>query len=198
MALDSADIKIIKGSWHSVRQDTVASGCLLFKQLFTRYPQYLQLFPKFPDLDLEHMRDNKRLLKHAVKVIETVSFVVDSLGGDEKQTGALNEALENLVKSHLRRKIGLEKFQALGLVLIDFICDVNHLNGSDEIELKTTTTTTTTTNTNTTTTTSTNNDSNNQQPLNNFDTKSLRLAWAKLYDIILSLVKQEEATKTTE
>lgn len=74
------------------------------------------------------MHEHKRLLRHAVKVIETVTFVVDSIGDDTK-TSLLNEALVNLVRGHLNRKIGLSEFRNLGIVLIDFICDVNNRRG---------------------------------------------------------------------
>lgn len=83
------------------------------------------MFPQFTDLDIDHMHENKRLLKHAVKVIETVTFVVDSIG-DESKTSLLQSALVNLVRGHLKRKIGLTEFRNLGIVLIDFICDVNN------------------------------------------------------------------------
>lgn len=165
MALEAADIEIIRASWLAARKDSVASGCLLFKKLFTDFPQYLQLFPQFPDLDLDHMRENKRLLKHAVKVIETVSFVVDAIGDDQQAT-ALNDALLNLVRSHLRRKIGLDKFRNLGGVLIEFVCELNNhgMNGA-----------------------------NSQQPQDSAAREPLKQAWSKLYAIILDLVQKEEA-----
>lgn len=94
-------------------------------RLFTKFPKYLDFFPQFFDLDLERMHENKRLLRHATKVLDTVGYLVDSIG-DESKTQQLNEALNNLVESHLRRKIGLTEFRNLGIVLIDFICDVNH------------------------------------------------------------------------
>ena len=64
-------------------------------------------------------------MKHAVKVIETVTFVVDSIG-DQTKDDQLNEALVNLVRGHQKRNIGLTEFQNLGIVLIDFICDLNN------------------------------------------------------------------------
>lgn len=84
----------------------------------------MKFFPNFSDLDIERMRENKRLLKHAVKVIDTVTFLVDSIG-DESKSKELNDALVNLVRSHLRRKIGLTEFRNLGIVIIDFICELN-------------------------------------------------------------------------
>lgn len=96
--------------------------------MFTKFPSYKQYFTNFPDLDLERMHENKRLLRHATKVIETVSFVVDSIGHEDK-ANALNEALLNLVKGHLKRKIGALEFKNLGIVLVDFICNVNNQRG---------------------------------------------------------------------
>lgn len=107
------------------------------------------------------MQENKRLLKHAIKVIETVTFVTDSVG-DESKTTKLNEALENLVKSHLRRSIGLAEFRNLGIVLIDFICDVNQRR------------------------------SRRARKETKIDTNGLVAAWTKLYSSILDLVKREE------
>lgn len=104
-------------------------------RLFTKFPQYLDFFPQFANLDVERIEENKRLLKHAVKVIETVTFVVDSIG-DETKTTQLNEALINLVKGHLKRQIGLSEFRNLGIVLIDFICDINNRRGSCCAKLK--------------------------------------------------------------
>lgn len=64
-------------------------------------------------------------MKHAVKVIETVTFVVNCIG-DPAKSDQLNEALVGLVRGHLKRKIGLSEFRNLGIVLIDFICDLNN------------------------------------------------------------------------
>jgi hypothetical protein len=80
---------------------------------------------QFENLELERIQEHKRLVKHAVKVIETVTFVVDSIGDPAKDC-RLNEALTNLVRGHQKRNIGLREFQNLGIVLIDFICDLNN------------------------------------------------------------------------
>lgn len=98
-------------------------------RLFTKFPSYLKFFTQFSELDIERMQENKRLLKHAVKVIETITFVVDSVG-DETKINQLNEALLSLVRGHIKRKIGLTEFRNLGIVLIDFICDLNNRRGS--------------------------------------------------------------------
>lgn len=68
-----------------------------------------------------------------MKVIETVGFVVDSIG-NESMTDKLNEALANLVNSHLNRNIGLQEFRNLGIVLLDFICDINNRRSSNKLE----------------------------------------------------------------
>lgn len=101
--------------------------------MFTKFPDYLKFFSQFSDLDLESIKENKRLIKHAVKVIDTVTFVVDSIG-DETKTDELNNALVNLVRSHLKRQIGLKEFRNLGIVLIDFVCDINN-RGSAKLAL---------------------------------------------------------------
>lgn len=96
--------------------------------LFTKFPQYLSFFPSFSDLDIDNLHENKRLLRHATKVIDTVTFVVDSIG-NEILADQLNEALVQLVKGHLKRRVGLSEFRNLGIVLIDFICDVTNRRG---------------------------------------------------------------------
>lgn len=78
-------------------------------------------------------------MKHAVKVIETVTFVVDSIG-DESKSKQLNDALVNLVRGHLKRKIGLPEFRNLGIVIIDFICDLNINNNKSDVVRSTGTT----------------------------------------------------------
>lgn len=133
------------------------------------------------------MHENKRLVKHAVKVIETVTFVVDSIG-DETKKASLNEALTSLVKSHLKRKIGLTEFRNLGIVIIDFICDLNHRRANNE---------------NTCHANSNNNSSNNNnlasQQIAQLDVNLLVAAWTKLYGSILDLVENEEdATRNNE
>uniref|UniRef100_A0A6G1SAM9 Globin n=1 Tax=Aceria tosichella TaxID=561515 RepID=A0A6G1SAM9_9ACAR len=125
MALSEADVELIRASWIRARSDSIGAGVLLFKGLFTKFPDYLRLFNQFEDLDLDRIQENKRLVKHAVKVIETVTFVVDSIG-DPTKHDQLNEALVGLVRGHQKRRIGLEEFQNLGIVLIDFICDLNN------------------------------------------------------------------------
>lgn len=74
---------------------------------------------------MECLQENKRLLRHAVKVIETITFVVDSIGDDSK-SDQLDAALVSLVRGHLKRRIGLAEFRNLGIVVIDFICDINN------------------------------------------------------------------------
>lgn len=98
--------------------------------MFTKFPDYLGFFNQFDDLDLDRIHEHKRLVKHAVKVIETVTFVVDSIG-DPTKGGQLNEALVGLVRSHAKRSIGLKEFENLGIVLIDFICDLNNRRHHD-------------------------------------------------------------------
>lgn len=58
-----------------------------------------------------------------MKVIDTVSFVVDCIG-EERKADELNDALINLVRGHLKRRIGLQEFRNLGIVIIDFVCDL--------------------------------------------------------------------------
>lgn len=99
-------------------------------RLFTKFPQYLKLFAQFSDLDLDHIQENKKLLKHALKVIDTVTYVVDAVG-DDRQSGQLNQALTDLVNNHLKRKIGLTEFRNLGIVLIDFVCDFNNSHNNE-------------------------------------------------------------------
>lgn len=82
------------------------------------------------------MHENKRLIKHATKVIDTVTFVVDSIG-DPAKADQLNEALMNLVKSHLKRRIGYIEFYNLGLVIIDFICDLNNRRNYNSTKITT-------------------------------------------------------------
>lgn len=76
------------------------------------------------------MHENRRLIKHAVKVIDTVTFIVESIG-DQAKTDQLNDALLNLVRSHVKKRVGLKEFRNLGIVLIDFICELNNRRNND-------------------------------------------------------------------
>lgn len=157
-------------------------NCLI-QRLFTKFPQYLSFFPSFSELDLDDMHENKRLMKHATKVIDTVTFVVDSVG-DEAKSNQLNEALVQLVKSHLRRGVGTPEFRNLGVVLIDFICDVNSRRGAG-VRSKLN---------QTCAYTLPRDDKPSGQTLEPIlDTNSLVDAWTRLYGVILDLVKEEEA-----
>lgn len=130
MTLTDTDVELIRASWTPARTDPVGAGVLLFKGLFTKFPDYLKFFNQFSDLDLDNMHENKRLVKHAVKVIDTITFVVGSIG-EQAKTEQLNDALLNLVRSHLKRRIGLKEFRNLGIVLIDFICELNNRRIND-------------------------------------------------------------------
>lgn len=133
--------------------------------MFTKFPQYLKFFPAFSDLDIDQLQEHKALKRHATRVIDTVTFVVDSIG-DASKADKLNEALIGLVKGHLKRNVGLPEFRSLGIVLIDFICDINQRGGIDSsCSVK-------------------------------LDTNALVAAWTKLYGSILDLVKREEAQVT--
>ena len=109
---------------------TMHAKHLLTSRLFTKFPDYLKFFNQFPDLDLESMHENRRLIKHAVKVIDTITFVVESIG-EQAKTDQLNDALLNLVRSHLKKRVGLKEFRNLGIVLIDFICELNNRRDRD-------------------------------------------------------------------
>lgn len=152
----------------------------IYVSLFTKFPQYLRFFPFFSDLNLELLHENKRLLRHATKVIDTVTFVVDSIG-DESKADQLNDALVQLVKSHLKRGIGLAEFRNLGIVLIDFICDVSNRRGASP-NMKS--------GQPQNSVVSAIPQQESQQPV--IDTNALVAAWTRLYGVILDLVKREE------
>lgn len=76
-------------------------------------------------MDFDQMSTNARLVRHATKVIDTVTFVVDNIGNKDS-TEELHDALLALVRSHLNRSIGLKEFKNLGVALLDFICTINH------------------------------------------------------------------------
>lgn len=111
------------------------------------------------------MEENGRLLSHAGKVINTVSFLVDSVG-DESKAETLNDALVKLVRSHLKKKVGDVEFRNLGLVLIDFICEYNNRRENSTPETS---------------------------PRETTSEPRIVAAWTKLYSVILDLVKREEA-----
>jgi len=116
------------------------------------------------------------MIKHAVKVIDTITFVVDAIGV-QSQTEKLNEALIGLTKSHLKRNIGLQEFRNLGIVVIDFVCDLqrrrNGLSNSPD--------------------NSSVSPSSSPPPITALETNLLVKAWTKLYGIILDLVEREES-----
>lgn len=134
------------------------------------------------------MHEHKLLKRHATKVIDTVTFVVDSVG-DSSKADKLNEALVGLVKGHLKRNVGLAEFRNLGIVLIDFICNINQrgsiepLGQRQELDGQ---------------------DGRQQEqgqleqqaevvvvPNNKLDINAVVAAWTKLYASILDIVKRE-------
>lgn len=131
------------------------------------------------------MREHKLLKRHATKVIDTVTFLVDSVG-DSSKADKLNDALVGLVKGHLKRNVGLAEFRNLGIVLIDFICNINQRGSIEqrhEQDEK-----------------AGGHDRQHQQqagvvvsPNNKLDVNAVVAAWTKLYASILAIVEREAA-----
>lgn len=70
------------------------------------------------------MINHKKLVSHALRVVNAISGIVDMLDDDSKST-IIIERLSELARSHLKRQIDVEKFRNLGAVLIDFLKQMN-------------------------------------------------------------------------
>ncbi|KAG9511406.1 Cytoglobin-1 [Fragariocoptes setiger] len=188
MALTENEVELIKSSWKPAEDDPKKYAVLLFKMLFTKYPEYPKLFSDFSDVDVANIESDKRVLRHALKVLNAITGVVHLLGDPEKMNDIV-ETLEQMARGHLRRQIGLDKFENLGHVLIEFICQVNDFKCPASVTVPESTDSTAPNKT-----TNGGADDNAQQTAASIDASDLVKSWTKLYSVILDIVKKESAS----
>ena len=88
-------------------------------RLFTAQPSYQSYFSFRNVPDLETLRGDKRLKAHARNVMYTIGMVVDNLEDPE----VLQEMVDKIARSHLRRKLTIEQFNVLKEVLVGLLVD---------------------------------------------------------------------------
>ncbi|XP_076346653.1 neuroglobin-like [Tachypleus tridentatus] len=123
--LSSRQVELVKHAWTVISQDMAGTGVVIFKHLFTQYPQLSRYFKKFMTLqeDGGYDWDLGGLERHALLVMQALEEAVDNLD----DTQALSTILFELGRMHARHHVQEDMFdkmwQALKYGLEDALQD---------------------------------------------------------------------------
>ncbi|XP_022916567.1 globin [Onthophagus taurus] len=107
---------LVASSWGLVKKDISENGAELFIRFFTRKPEYQNYFP-FRDVPLADLKDNPKLRAHSLSVMYAISSVIDSLDEGPILVNLLQKTGDN----HGKRKIPLESFDELKIVMLELL-----------------------------------------------------------------------------
>ncbi|XP_065285482.1 uncharacterized protein [Dermacentor albipictus] len=81
--LTKRDKKLIRKSWRMFCERNPDYGGRIFIGMFTKHPEYLQLFPRFRDKELRALRHDAKFRAHACAVGHQLSAIVECIEDDE-------------------------------------------------------------------------------------------------------------------
>ncbi|XP_013785924.1 cytoglobin-2-like [Limulus polyphemus] len=101
-------VELMRHAWTVISQDMAGTGVVIFKRLFTQYPQLSKYFKKFMTLqeDGRYDWDLGGLERHALLVMQALEAAVDNL--DDTQT--LSAILFELGHTHAHHHVQEEMF----------------------------------------------------------------------------------------
>ncbi|XP_042909335.1 globin [Parasteatoda tepidariorum] len=108
----------VQNTWKIVRSNIKENGLTFFVKFFHKYPEYQKLFP-FADVPLEKLRDDKKVLAHAMAVMYALNSIVDSLG----DVDCLVQILVRIGSGHKPRSIQPIHFENLASFLVSFLIE---------------------------------------------------------------------------
>ncbi|XP_065283267.1 globin-like [Dermacentor albipictus] len=82
-SLTEHDKKLIRKSWRKFCERNPDYGVRIFIGMFAKHPEYLQLFPRFRDMELRALRHDAKFRAHACAVGHQLSAIVECIEDDE-------------------------------------------------------------------------------------------------------------------
>ncbi|KAK8780485.1 hypothetical protein V5799_018174 [Amblyomma americanum] len=108
--------KLVRRSWHKFCQQNPDYGVLIFVGMFTQYPDYLELFPRFRGRDLRALEGDPKFRAHACAVGHQLSALVECM----EEPDVLAELIRKNAVNHLaRRGVEPEHFESLLAVTLE-------------------------------------------------------------------------------
>ncbi|KAH8032129.1 hypothetical protein HPB51_023239 [Rhipicephalus microplus] len=81
--LTDGEKRLIRNSWRKFCEQNPDYGVRIFISMFAKHPEYLQMFPRFRDKELQTLRDDAKFRAHACAVGHQLSAIVECIEDDE-------------------------------------------------------------------------------------------------------------------
>ncbi|KAL3212927.1 hypothetical protein MRX96_035755 [Rhipicephalus microplus] len=81
--LTDREKRLIRNSWRKFCEQNPDYGVRIFISMFAKHPEYLQMFPRFRDKELQTLRDDAKFRAHACAVGHQLSAIVECIEDDE-------------------------------------------------------------------------------------------------------------------
>ncbi|KAH9368428.1 hypothetical protein HPB48_012642 [Haemaphysalis longicornis] len=97
--MSSRERKMVRDSWRTFCKKNPDYGVLMFLGMFTKHPEYLQLFQHFKDKDIRTLPNDPKFRAHAYAVGHQLSAIVECL----EEPDVVTELIRKNATSHLKR-----------------------------------------------------------------------------------------------
>ncbi|XP_054284486.1 cytoglobin-2-like [Macrosteles quadrilineatus] len=114
--ISERDKQLARELWQLVEKDYAAVGNILFRELFTAYPDYIKYFEKMKASPEQDIFESARFKKHMVSALfPSIALLLKNLDDPEK----LAEQLKDIGVNHKKRNLHRAQFEALHKIIID-------------------------------------------------------------------------------
>ncbi|XP_034248482.1 globin-2 B chain-like [Thrips palmi] len=117
--LSPKDKHLLTTTWALVKKDAAGNGSHLFRLLFEKHPDVRDMFPFARGKQWAEYSEDARLRAHVSSVMYALTSMVDNLG----DVACLDAMVRKLADNHVRRRVTLEHFKALGGILVQTLQD---------------------------------------------------------------------------
>ncbi|KAH9372447.1 hypothetical protein HPB48_012867 [Haemaphysalis longicornis] len=116
--LTASDTKLVRETWRSLCSLDSDYGVLVFQALFIRHPEFLPMFSRFKDKDVDSLPDDVHFRAHACAVGNQLTSMVGS-ADDARLLDALIQ--KNAMAHTKRRGVAPPHFRELGSCVIEVL-----------------------------------------------------------------------------
>ncbi|XP_077560815.1 cytoglobin-2-like [Haemaphysalis longicornis] len=116
--LTASDTKLVRETWRSLCSLDSDYGVLVFQALFIRHPEFLPMFSRFKDKDVDSLPDDVHFRAHACAVGNQLTSMVGS-ADDVRLLDALIQ--KNAMAHTKRRGVAPPHFHELGSCVIEVL-----------------------------------------------------------------------------
>ncbi|CAG2170809.1 unnamed protein product [Oppiella nova] len=113
--LSESQIEIIKNTWYIYSPDIKGNGCQLFAKWFADNPSHLPFYKKITG----EIMGNPEVIKQATVDFQFITNLIENIDNNYY----FEDTLSKLSARHKQRKITIEMFERLGLVIMGELID---------------------------------------------------------------------------